>query len=701
VAISIIHDLPGRLRLRSAVRQEYPTLARGLTLGSRPGVLEARHSSTAGSLLVLYDPSVISRNDLLLALHEAFFTENISLPATTPGEPEDEIAPPNLAGTLMTLVLLPYMPIGLRQIFAFKNSWPRLRHGLTTLVRGAMGVDVLDAVAIGICILRKDFRSVTTITLLLALGDALERWTKKRSKESLADSLAKHAIKARLRHGDEEIMVDATTLRTGDMVIVRQGSLIPADGVVMEGEAMVDQCLVTGEAMLQEKSPGKAVFAGSMLEEGELLIKATEDGDKTVWRRTLTLLQDAEQRKAGIQSQAERLAGKLAPFSLVLAALVFLVTRDPRRATAVLLVDYSCAIKLATPLAVLSAMRQATSLGATVRGGRHLEDLAKADVFVFDKTGTLTMGKPTIKEIIPCNGWSRDEALRLAACLEEHFPHPVAKAVVHQAALEGLTHSERHATVEYVTAHGVASFLHGKRTLLGSQHFVEEDEGVEVFPLEAHVPRWNELGHTILYLAVGGKLAAGFALDDPPRPEAAQVVSALRRMGVQRLIMLTGDLEGMASRIAQEIGVTEWIAQALPDDKVRYIKSLKEAGHVVAMVGDGLNDAAALAEASVGCCMHTGADMARDAAAVVLSANDLMALPALRALSAGTLNRVQNNFTFIVGANSLLLLGALFGLSSPALGALLHNSATIAAGVNALRPYSLPESIEQTTGIQP
>lgn len=690
MALSIVHDLPGRMRLRG---DDPVVLRRGMALRSSPGVIDVRHSAPAASLLIQYDPQELDRADLLLALHDMFMNEALDAELADRGHDDPQ---ETLAGLLLPLAVRPLLPMGLRQVFALKNAWPRLRKGLASLLRGALDVDVLDAAAIGICIARRDFRTLATLSLLLGLGEFLENWTKRRSEQSLADSLAQHSIKARLRHGDEEIVVDATALRAGDVVVVRHGQFIPADGVVMDGEGLVDQCLMTGEAALQEKRPGKAVFAGSMLEEGELLIQTTEDGDKSVWRRTLMLLQDADQRKAGIQGQAERMASMLAPFSLALAALVFAITRDPRRAAAVLLVDYSCAIKLATPLAVLSAMRQATHLGATVRGGKHLEDLAQADIFVFDKTGTLTMAAPTIKEIVPHNGWSREEALRLAACLEEHFPHPVAKAVVHQAELEGLDHAERHAMVEYVAAHGVASCLDGQRVLLGSRHFIAEDEDVDVSPLDGHVVRWNEEGSTILYLAVGGELAAGFALEDPPRPEAPAVVAALKSMGVKRVIMLTGDLEGMAARTAREIGVTEWVSQVLPDDKFQYIKGLKESGHVVAMVGDGLNDAAALAEASVGCCMRQGADMARDASDIVLSANDLMALPRLRSLATATLNRVRFNFTFIVAVNSALLLGGLLGLSSPALGALLHNSATIAAAVNAIRPYSLPANPEPT-----
>lgn len=690
MALSIVHDLPGRMRLRG---DDPVVLRRGMAVRATVGVLDVRYSGPGSSLLVVYDPQELDRSDLLLDLYDMFVNEALDAELAERGQDDPQ---ESLTGLLLPLALRPLLPMGLRQVFALKNAWPRLRKGMGSLVRGVLDVDVLDAAAIGICIVRRDFRTLATLSLLLGLGEFLETWTKRRSEQSLADSLAKHTIKACLRHGDEELVVDATVLRAGDVVVVRHGQFIPADGVVMDGEGLVDQSLMTGEAALQEKRPGKAVFAGSMLEEGELLIQTTEDGDKSVWRRTLMLLQDADQRKAGIQGQAERMASMLAPFSLALAALVFVITRDPRRAAAVLLVDYSCAIKLATPLAVLSAMRQATHLGATVRGGKHLEDLAQADIFVFDKTGTLTMAAPFIKEIVPHNGWSREEALRLAACLEEHFPHPVAKAVVHQAEVEGLDHAERHAMVEYVAAHGVASCLDGQRVLLGSRHFVADDEEVDVSPLDAHVARWDDEGSTILYLAVGGELAAGFALEDPARPEAPAVVAALKDMGVKRVIMLTGDLEGMAARTAREIGVTEWVSQVLPDDKFQYIKDLKDSGHVVAMVGDGLNDAAALAEASVGCCMRQGADMARDASDIVLSANDLMALPRLRSLATATLSRVRFNFTFIVAVNSALLLGGLLGLSSPALGALLHNSATIAAAVNAIRPYSLPANPEPT-----
>ncbi len=703
----IVHDLPGRLRLRGGVARDRALLQQSIGVRQVTGVQQAHYSPAACSVLVLYDPAVIARADLLIAIREAQIggwrkEADTALSDTGPDSGQgnhDVRQKPTMFRLLRPFLLRPLIPVGLRPLLHLRHAWPRLRKGIAAVWRGGLTIDVLDAAAMAVCLVRRDYRTLVTINLLLGLGDFLENWTRSRSEQSLLQSLARQAVKARLRQGDRETEVEATALRVGDMVVVRKGSLVPVDGVVTEGEGFVDQSLITGEARLTDKRPGTAVFAGTLLEDGELLIRATENGDATIWRRTMLLLRDAEERKAVIHGQAERLASRLAPLTLIIAALVLLISRDPRRAASVLLVDYSCAIKLATPLAILSAMRQAVSIGGAVRGGRHLEDLAGADVFVFDKTGTLTMASPSVREIVPCNGWNRTEVLRLAACLEEHFPHPVAKAVVRQADAEGLEHAERHAMVEYVTAHGVASAFDGSRVLLGSRHFVEDDEGIDVSALAPQLDRWNDEGHTILFLAMGGELLAGFALEDPPRPEAPQVVAMLRRMGVRRIIMLTGDLDGMAERTCAGLGIDEWVAQALPEDKFHYIKKLKENGHVVAMVGDGLNDAAALAEASVGCCMRRGADMAREVADIVLSESELMALPQLRLLAQATLTRVKSNFVFIVGANSLLLAGGLLGLTAPALGAFLHNASTVAVALNALRPYSISLSqIEEQGG---
>ncbi len=404
MSLCIVHDLPGRLRLRGGSKPEAALLLRGIALRTHTGVLSIRHSPLAGSLLVLYDPNVLNRGDLLLVLHASLRQEPTPHAVAVPSDQEEEA--PTLAGLVLPLFLRPLLPMGLRQALAFRNAWPRLRKGLVSLARGLLDIDVLDAAAIGLCIVRRDFRSLTTITLLLGLGEFLESWTKKRSEQSLADSLAKHSIKANLRQGAIEQQVDAATLRTGDMVIVRQGSFIPADGVVMNGEGLVDQSLMSGEAKLQEKRIGSAVFAGSLPEEGELLIQATEDGDRTVWRRTMLLLHDAVQRKASIQGQAEQLASRLAPFSLLLAVLVFAFTGDPRRAASVLMVDYSCAIKLATPLAILAAMRQALFPAI-----HHLRR--------FPMIAHVLPGRIRLRHTAPV---SRDELDHIGQCIREIAP---------------------------------------------------------------------------------------------------------------------------------------------------------------------------------------------------------------------------------------------------------------------------------------
>ncbi len=490
-----------------------------------------------------------------------------------------------------------------------------------------------------------------------------------------------------VRRGVEEEQVDARRVSPGDLVVIRQGAVAPVDGVVEEGEALVNQSAMTGEVSGVPKRPGSAVFAGTVVEEGEVVVKATGGADSTRWRRMLALVEQAERSKAGVQSQAEKLAGNLVPFSLGLSGVVYAATRDPRRAASALLVDYSCAIKLATPLAVLAAMRQMADGGVVVKGGQPLENLAKADVFIFDKTGTLTMAEPTVQDVIPFGGFPREEVLRIAACLEEHFPHPVARAVVRQAKVEGLVHQEEHARVEYVAAHGVASWLKGRRVLLGSRHFVHEDEGVDLGEAQAVARDRAEQGLSVLYLAIGDTLAGLITLDDPLRPEAAQAIAALRESGIKRVIMLTGDLDGMAARTAAKLGITEWVSQVLPDEKHRVVEELMEQGHTVAMVGDGLNDAAALARASVGISMHQGADVTREVADVVLTTSDLTALVWARDLSRRALARIRDNYWLIVGVNTALLAGGLVGRLSPQLSALLHNGATLAAAVTALRPH--------------
>ncbi|MFP5238876.1 MAG: heavy metal translocating P-type ATPase [Acidobacteriota bacterium] len=666
------------------------------------GVASACGSPHTGSVLLCFDPKLVSPGVLLSALSspggnppEAEARAGAALePEIVPGEaagacasrPPAAHSAPGFLGIVAPLLLRPVLPAGFRLALSLRSALPRLWQGLKALGSGKLSMDVLDAAALGICIVRRDYRSLGTITLMLSAGEFLESWSRRRSEESLAATLASQTVWAWVRRGSEEEQLDARLVKAGDLVVIRLGAVAPVDGVVEEGEALVNQSSMTGEVRGVPKRPGSAIFAGTVVEEGEVVVKATGGADATRWRRMLALVEQAELRKAGVQSQAEKLAGNLVPFSLGLAGAVYAVTRDPRRAASVLLVDYSCAIKLATPLAVLACMRQMAASGVVVKGGAPLENLAKADVFVFDKTGTLTMAEPSVREVIPFGGHTREDVLRIAACLEEHFPHPVARAVVRQAKIEDIVHQEEHARVEYVAAHGVASWLKGQRVLLGSRHFVHEDEKVPLGEAEEVASALAEQGHSLLYLAVGDTLAGLITLDDPLRPEAAQALQALRDTGVKRIIMLTGDLDGMAARISKQLGITEWVAQVLPDEKHRVIEELLAEGHTVAMVGDGLNDAPALARASVGISMHQGADVTREVADVVLTTSDLSALAKARLLAESALTRIKRNYLLIVGVNTLLLAGGLVGRLSPQISALLHNSATLAAAVNALRP---------------
>jgi len=698
VSCRVVHDLPGRLRLRfsrpaaEAFGRDGVSRVRE-TRGVRSVLLNPR----SGSLLVVHEPDAAVRVAVLACMAGG-------LAPGTPGERSGqqsgrrgpapmeeeggEPSPSGFLGILAPLVMRPVLPAPFRFLLSARTAMPRLWRGLAALFSGRLSVDVLDAAALGICMARRDFRSLGTITLLLSVGEFLESWTRKRSEESLAATLANQTVWAWVRRGEEEEQVDARQVKPGDLVVIRQGAVAPVDGVVEHGEALVNQSAMTGEVSGVPKRPGSAVFAGTVLEEGEVVVKATGSADATRWRRMLGLVEQAERSKAGVQSQAEKLAGNLVPFSLGLSGAVYAGTRDARRASSVLLVDYSCAIKLATPLAVLAAMRQMASGGVVVKGGRPMEKLALADVFVFDKTGTLTMAEPVVHSVTPFAGYERREVLRIAACLEEHFPHPVARAVVKLAKTEGITHREEHSRVEYVAAHGVASWLDGNRVLLGSRHFIHEDGKVPLGEAEDIIPGLAEKGLSLLYLAIGDTLAGVIALDDPLRPEAAGAIQALRDAGVKRVIMLTGDLDGMAARMSAKLGITEWISQVLPDEKHKVIEQLLAEGHTVAMVGDGMNDAPALARASVGVSMHQGADITREVADVVLTTGDLTALARAVQLARASLGRIKYNYGLIVGVNTVLLAAGLAGRLTPQLSALLHNGTTVAAAVNALRPLS-------------
>lgn len=698
MSFSIVHELQGldgaaagRMRVRAS-RPLSPIPAADLArnLEELPGISEVRANPRVGSLLFFYADQESRVSALrLLAAHDALGDAGrADLPATmAPLLPEE---PP--AGGLLPLVrffiIRPFLPTVWRMVTSVATAVPFLLKGLGSLLRGRLSVEVLDAAAITVSLLMRDFRTVSVLTLLLGLGEALEYWTRRRSLDSLTESLALNVDSAWLLGEDgTEVSVPLGQVCEGDLVVVRDGGSIPVDGIVEDGCALVNQSSMTGEPLGVPRGKGAAVFAGTVVEEGRLVIRVSQVGDGTRLRQVVTFIEQSEALKAGIQGKTERLADLAVPFTFGLAALVWLITRNPMRAASVLLVDYSCALKLATPLAVLASMREGARHGMAIKGGRYLEALNEADTLVFDKTGTLTNASPKVVAVIPAGGYERDEVLRIMACLEEHFPHPVARAVVRKAQEEGLQHEEEHAQVEYVVAHGVASSLYGRKLRVGSRHYIEHDEGVDVSPMETDIARQANLGRSLLYLAEDGKLAGILAIEDPLRPEAARVVETLRGMGFKRVLMLTGDDERTARAIAQRAGITEFRAQVLPTDKARVVQELTANGCKVLMVGDGINDAPALSASHVGVAMIDGTDLAREVANVLLTRPDLGGLIDARRLARSTLRRIHVNFTATMTLNSLFLAGGLFMFLQPGVSALLHNLTTLGVSLNAMRPH--------------
>ncbi|MDR2137810.1 MAG: heavy metal translocating P-type ATPase, partial [Synergistaceae bacterium] len=615
---SIEHELPGRLRLRcprKAFTQEEGCVVAAL-LETQPGVKAAAVSHRTGSLLIRYEGD--SRASILSAVRlidKNFYgaIDGSSLIPQGPGLGESVAA---LLGGVLGRTFLPRL---LCYGFTLFRSLPLLGKGLASLWHGkGLNVSVLDASAVGVSLLRRDFRTAAVITTLLTLGDLLESWTHKQSKESLTDSLALNIDKLWVRRDGQESQIPMSELRIGDLAIIRAGSVIPVDGVVREGDAMVNQAAMTGESEPVRRTPGLSVYAGTVVEEGEVVVRVTAFDSETRLHKIAEMIAASEELKADIQNRAERMADAIVPYSFLLAGCLYLWTKDAVRATSALLVDYSCAIKLSTPLAILSAMREGATRGMLVKGGKFLEALAAAEVVVFDKTGTLTVSAPSVAEVVSFEGYSRETVLRTAACLEEHFPHSIARAVVKQAEKEKLSHREEHSTVEYAVAHGIASRIEGEKVLIGSAHFVFEDEGVTCTPEQRELIDRKSDRYSLLYLAVGGRLAGLLCVEDPLREDARRVVKQLHEAGIARIVLLTGDNLRVAKNAAEATGIDEVHAQLLPADKTEAVKRLKSLGKVI-MVGDGINDSPALAAADVGIAMCSGADIAQEVADVVLS----------------------------------------------------------------------------------
>ncbi len=574
-----------------------------------------------------------------------------------------------------------FLPMPLRIVLTCLNAVRYLWRGLKTVRSKKLKVELLDAAAIGASILVKDYATASSVMFLLGIGDTLEDWTHKKCTSDLARQMSLNIRRVWRTDGKNEVQVDADQIETGDLVVVRMGNIIPFDGVVEKGDALINQASMTGEAIPVRKAEGGSVFAGTVVEEGEITIRVTAVSGSGKYDKIVRMIEESEKLKSALESRAEGLADRLVPYTLAGAALTLLLSRNIMKAVSVLMVDFSCALKLAMPLSVLSAIREAGDYGITVKGGKFLEAVSEADVLVFDKTGTLTKAEPTVKDVISLNGEDKEELLREAACLEEHFPHSIANAVVKAALDKGLTHEELHTKVEYVVAHGISSSINGSRALIGSWHFIFEDEDVSIpegkNELFDALP--DEYSH--LYYAKDGMLAAVILIEDPIREDARRVIRSLRERGIRHIVMMTGDSERTAKRIASEVGVDEYYAEVLPEDKAGFVEERKKTRSKVIMIGDGINDSPALSAADAGIAVDDGAEIARQIADITIGAEDLSRIVILKDLSDSLMKRIRSHYRTIVWFNSGLILFGLLGILPPSLSALLHNASTIALGL--------------------
>ena len=590
---------------------------------------------------------------------------------------------------LITKTLLHYggkllLPNPVRKTWLTLKALQYIGKGIRCLARMKIEVPVLDATAIGVSVLRGDFKTAGSVMFLLGIGELLEEWTHKKSVGDLARSMSLNIKKVWLKRDEQEILVPVSDILPGDRVIIHMGNVIPFDGEVSCGEGMVNQASLTGESLPVRRCEGQSVYAGTVLEEGELEIVVRAVSGSTRFEKIVTMIEDSEKLKSNLESKAEHLADRLVPYTLVGTAIVGLLTRNVTKALSVLMVDFSCALKLAMPIAVLSAIREAGQNGITVKGGKYLEAVAEADIVVFDKTGTLTKAKPIVKEVIVFGDYPEPEALRIAACLEEHFPHSMAKAVVDAAKRRSLYHEEMHSKVEYIVAHGISSYIEGKKTVIGSSHFVFEDEKCRIRP--EYQERFDTLPgeYSHLFLAIDGELVAVICIEDPLREEAGEMVRLLKEEGISKIVMMTGDSERTAVSIAKRVGVDEYYSEVLLEDKADFIEREKAAGRKVVMIGDGINDSPALSAADVGITISDGAELAREIADITIAAEDLREIVILKRLSNAMINRIQGNYRGVVGINAALIALGVAGIIRPTTSALLHNTSTLAISLKSM-----------------
>ena len=688
----IKHEMKGRLRIH--IIQNRMTYAEADTLSwyleEQENVTEVKVYERTADAVICYKGE---REEILTVLKQ-FSYEKAEVPETVLSSSGRQLNE-EYKERLITKTVLHYgsklfLPMPVRAVITSVKSVKYIWKGIRCLAHGRLEVPVLDATAISVSVFRKDFATAGSVMFLLGIGEIIEEWTHKKSVGDLARSMSLNVKKVWLKREDQEILVKSSEVQPGDEIIVHMGNVIPFDGEVSDGEGMVNQASLTGEAMPVRRVSGQSVYAGTVLEEGELQIRVKAVTGSTRYEKIVSMIEDSEKLKSSVEGKAEHLADRLVPYTLLGTGAAWLLTRNVTRTLSVLMVDFSCALKLAMPITVLSAIREAGENHITVKGGKFLEAVADADTIVFDKTGTLTKATPTVKDVVVFDEYPKEEALRIAACLEEHFPHSMAKAVVDAAKERNLSHEEMHSKVEYIVAHGISSYINDKKVVIGSSHFVFEDEECTIDP--QYQDRYDTLPpeYSHLYLAIEHKLAAVICIEDPLREEAAEMVKSLKAAGITKVVMMTGDSERTAAAIAKRVGVDEYYAEVLPEDKANFVEKEKSEGRKVIMIGDGINDSPALSAADAGIAISDGAEIAREIADITIAADDLREVVTLKLLSNLMLKRIHRNYRSIVGINSGLIVLGVTGMIQPTMSALLHNTSTLLISLRSMRNL-LPE----------
>ncbi len=686
----IIYDKPGRLRVRMGKYAFTKEQGYGLEklLQDVAGVCSVEATACNGGILISYQG--VCRQDLLTLLDGLKRSQLPIAEKSTDNEARDLTQ--GFVSQVARMVTMHYairllVPAPIRTIMTLWRATGFIRKGIRALTSGKVNVEVLDAASITCALVQGDTRTASSIMLLLRISECLEDTTRKKTRNALAGSLAVHVDQVWMVTEAGDVKMPLKDIRTGDRIRIQVGNMVPADGTVLEGNAMVNESSMTGESMSVLRKEGHTVYAGTVVEEGSIVVRVNKLPSESRIQSVARMIDQSEQLKAGLQGRAERLADTIVPFSFAASLATLVFTRNFTKAMSVLMVDYSCALKLSIPIAVISAMREAAGRRMLVKGGKFLENFAQADTIIFDKTGTLTSASPVVAKVVPLNGYSREEVLRDAACLEEHFPHSVAKAIVHKAEEEELHHREEHAKVEYVVAHGISTILRDRRAQIGSAHFIFEDEGVPYTEEVQRVESQEMQGLSVIYLAIGKEVAGLVGIEDPVRSDAAQVVESLRKKGFRHIIMMTGDNEASAARAAAELGIREYHAQVLPENKAEMVQRLKAEGHKVVMVGDGINDSPALASADVSVAMRDSSDLAKEVADITLLSENLTDLLVLRELSERLLGRIYQNYGFILSFNTMLMGLGIAGVLSPSTTSLMHNLSTMAISAGSTRLY--------------